>query len=317
MSSYLVTGGAGFIGSALVRRLALSGAAVRVADNFSTGLRENLAGMLDRIELLEGDLIEPDFAQRAVAGMDFIFHQAAIASVPRSIEDPIGQHHANLSATVNLLTAAEKAGVKRFVFASSSAVYGNCKVLPATENTPDDPISPYAVAKLACEKYCQSFGRVFGLETVCLRYFNVFGPRQSPTSPYSGVISLFLEAALKRKAPTIYGDGEQSRDFVYVENVVDANLVACSKKEAASRVFNIGCGERHTLNALLKALSRIMGRELIPHHAPARPGDALHSQADISLARRVLGYEPQVALEEGLRRTLQWFEARGAEEQGG
>ena len=309
MASYLVTGGAGFIGSALVRRLIDNGAVVRVADNFSTGSRDNLAGVLDRIELLEGDLIDADFARAAATGVDYIFHEAAIASVPHSLEDPIGHHHANLSATVNLLTAAQRTGVKRLVFASSSAVYGNSKTLPVTETTPDEPISPYAVTKLASEKYCQSFSRVFGFETVCLRYFNVFGPRQSPSSPYSGVISLFLDASLNGKRPTIFGDGEQSRDFVFVENVVDANLLACSSKTATAMVFNVGCGERHSLNTLVQTLSRAVGHEITPSYGPPRQGDALHSQADISLARSVLGYEPRVGLEEGLKHTLRWFQS--------
>jgi UDP-glucose 4-epimerase len=309
MPLYLVTGGAGFIGSALVRRLLERGDQVRVVDNFSTGLRGNLAEVLDGIELLEGDLADRPVAQRAVAGVAYVLHQAALPSVPRSIEDPISSNRANVTATLNLLVAARDVGVKRFVYASSSSVYGDTEVLPKVETMRENPISPYALTKLTGEKYCVIFHRTYGLPTVCLRYFNVFGPRQNPDSPYSGVISRFVSAALEGRRPTIHGDGEQSRDFTYVENAVQANLLACSSEDVSGNVFNVGSGERSSLNDVLRVLSAITGRSLDPEYVAPRPGDVRHSLADIERARRLLGYEVKVRFEEGLRQTVSWFQA--------
>ncbi len=307
MPSYLVTGGAGFIGSALVRRLLERGDRVKVVDNFSTGLRRNLTEVLDRIELLEGELADLAVAQRSVAGVEFVLHQAALPSVPRSIEDPISSNHANVTATLNLLVAARDAGVKRFVFASSSSVYGDTEVLPKVETMRENPISPYALTKLTGEKYCVIFHRAYGLPTVCLRYFNIFGPRQNPDSPYSGVISRFVSAALEGRRPTVCGDGEQSRDFTFVENAVQANLLACAAEGVAGQVFNVGTGERCTLNDVLQVLSGIAGKKLDAEYVAPRSGDVRHSLADIERARRLLGYDPKVRFEEGLRETVSWF----------
>lgn len=307
MPSYLVTGGAGFIGSALVRRLLERGDRVKVVDNFSTGLRRNLTEVLDRIELLEGELADLAVAQRSVAGAEFVLHQAALPSVPRSIEDPISSNHANVTATLNLLVAARDAGVKRFVFASSSSVYGDTEVLPKVETMRENPISPYALTKLTGEKYCVIFHRAYGLPTVCLRYFNIFGPRQNPDSPYSGVISRFVSAALEGRRPTVCGDGEQSRDFTFVENAVQANLLACAAEGVAGQVFNVGTGERCTLNDVLQVLSGIAGKKLDAEYVAPRSGDVRHSLADIERARRLLGYDPKVRFEEGLRETVSWF----------
>jgi nucleoside-diphosphate-sugar epimerase len=307
MALYLVTGGAGFIGSALVRALLDQGKQVRVADNFSTGKRENLAGVLDRIELLEGDLADEAVARKAVAGTEFVLHQAAIPSVPRSIEDPMASNRANVTATLNMLVAARDAGVKRLVYASSSSAYGDSEVLPKVETQPDNPISPYALTKLAGEKYAVIFHRIYGVSTASLRYFNVFGPRQDPNSPYSAVISKFVTAALQGHRPTVHGDGEQSRDFTFVENVVSANLLACHAEGVSGMVFNVGTGERHTLNDLLRTLSTLLGRDLDPEYVAPRRGDVRHSLADIGRARQHLGYEVKVGFEEGLRRTVTWF----------
>jgi nucleoside-diphosphate-sugar epimerase len=307
MALYLVTGGAGFIGSALVRRLLELGERVRVVDNFSTGLRANLAEVRGRIELLEGDLADEAVAREGAVGADYILHQAAIPSVPRSIEDPVSSNRANVTATLNLLVAARDAGVKRFVYASSSSAYGDSETLPKVETQPDNPISPYALTKLAGEKYAVIFHRIYGLSTVSLRYFNVFGPRQNPDSPYSGVISRFMSAALSGRRPTVHGDGEQSRDFTFVDNVVSANLLACQAGGVSGVVFNVGTGERHTLNDLLRSVSTILGRDLSPEYVAPRPGDVRHSLADIGRARQRLGYEVKVRFEEGLRRTVAWF----------
>jgi nucleoside-diphosphate-sugar epimerase len=307
MALYLVTGGGGFIGSTLVRKLLDQGERVRVVDNFSTGRRENLAEVLDHIELLEGDLADEAVARKAAAGADYVLHQAAIPSVPRSIEDPLASNRANVTATLNMLVAARDAGAKRFVYASSSSAYGDSEVLPKVETQPDNPISPYALTKLTGEKYAVIFHRIYGLSTASLRYFNVFGPRQDPNSPYSAVISKFVTAALNDRRPTVNGDGEQSRDFTFVENVVSANLLACHAEGVSGMVFNVGTGERHTLNDLLGTLSSLVGRDLKPEYVAPRPGDVRHSLADIGRARQHLGYEVKVGFEEGLRRTLAWF----------
>jgi len=312
MAKVLVTGGAGFIGSALVHLLLELNAQVRVVDNFSTGFRHNLEDVKDRIDLLEGDLAEMPVAEAAARDVEWVLHQAAIPSVQRSVDDPIASNRANVTATLNLLVAARQAQVKRFVYASSSSAYGDTEVLPKVETMPENPISPYALTKLTGEKYCVVFHRIYGLPTVCLRYFNVFGPRQNPRSPYSAVISRFIDMALEGRRPTVYGDGEQSRDFTYIDNVVSANLLACQAEGVAGMFFNVGTGERHTLNELLGSLSTILGKQLEPVYMDRRAGDVQHSQADIEKARRFLGYTPEVDFEDGLRRTVDWFRQKAA-----
>ena len=307
MANFLVTGGAGFIGSALVRSLLGRGHSVRVLDNLSTGFKSNLDECRDRIELIEGDISEFAVCKSAVSGVDYVLHQAAIPSVQRSVDDPIRSNNANVTGTLNMLVAARDAKVKRLVFASSSSVYGDTEVLPKVESMRETPLSPYALTKLAGEKYCMIFHRIYGLPTVCLRYFNVFGPRQDPHSPYSAVISRFVKAALAGKNPVVNGDGEQSRDFTYVENAVDANLRACEAPGAVGMAFNVGTGERHSLNDLLYALSKIVGRPLEAEYGSVRAGDVRHSQADIGRARQHLGYNPLVSFQEGLERTVKWY----------
>jgi nucleoside-diphosphate-sugar epimerase len=306
MPSYLVTGGAGFIGSHLVEALVRRGEHVRVADNLVTGRRENLKGV-PNIEFLEGDLAEPAFTRRAVEGVDYVLHQAAIPSVPRSIRDPVTSNRANVDATLHLLVAAREAGVRRIVYAASSSAYGNTPTLPKHEDMPTAPLSPYALQKLVGEQYMRLFTELYGLETVSTRYFNVFGPRQDPSSPYSGVISLFIRALLDRRPPTVYGDGEQTRDFTYVDNVVDGVLSACKAPDVAGTVINIATGGRVSLNALLDALRGILDCDTPAVYRAARSGDVRDSQADISRARRLLGYEPTVSFHEGLRRTVEWY----------
>jgi UDP-N-acetylglucosamine/UDP-N-acetyl-alpha-D-glucosaminouronate 4-epimerase len=305
MASYLVTGGAGFIGSHLAEELIRRGATVRVVDNLITGRRSNLSH-LPAVEFLEGDLANPDVAARAVSGIDYVLHQAAIPSVPRSVQDPITSNRANITSTLNVLVAARDAGVKRLVYAGSSSAYGNTPTLPKREDMPANPLSPYALQKLVGEQYCQLFTQLYGFETVTIRYFNVFGPRQDPGSPYSGVISLFSTALLEGRQPVIYGDGEQTRDFTYVANVVDGVLRALEAPEAAGEVINVATGGRISLNELLRVMNRIVGTHLGPVYQPARSGDVKDSQADISKAHSLLGYVPQVTLEDGLRRTLEW-----------
>ena len=307
MARFLVTGGAGFIGSALVNRLLDLGHSVRVVDNFSTGFKSNLENCLDRIDLVEGDLAEPGLCQACVQGVEYVLHQAAIPSVQRSLEDPISSNRANVNATLNMLVAARDAEVTRFVFASSSSVYGESETLPKLETMPENPLSPYALTKFTGEKYCVVFHRIYGLPTVALRYFNVFGPRQASHSPYSGAISRFVETALRGGRPVVYGDGEQSRDFTYVDNVVEANLLACFAQDATGMVFNVGTGQRHSLNDLLSALSAIVGWPLQPEYAKARLGEVRHSQAGIEKARRLLRFEPNVGFQAGLERTVDWF----------
>ena len=305
MASYLVTGGAGFIGSHLVEELVRRGDRVRVADNLVTGKRRNLEHV-DGVEFLEGDLASMDVAVRAVAGMDYVLHQAAIPSVPRSVTDPMTSHRANVDAALNVLVAARDAHVKRLVYAGSSAAYGNAATLPKREDMPPNPLSPYALQKLVVEQYCQMFTQLYGFETVTIRYFNVFGPRQDPGSPYSGVISLFSTALLEGRQPTIYGDGEQTRDFTYVANVVDGVLRACEAPQAAGEVINVATGGRISLNELLRVMSGLVGARVTPIYREERAGDVKDSQADITKARTLLGYSPIVGLEEGLRRTIEW-----------
>ncbi|HIE53210.1 MAG TPA: SDR family oxidoreductase, partial [Armatimonadetes bacterium] len=304
---YLVTGGAGFIGSHLVEELVRRGEQVRVVDNLSTGRAENLAPWREDIEFLEGDLSDPAVAQRAVEGVDYVLHQAALPSVPRSVEDPRASHEANVTGTLNLLLAARDAGVKRVVYAGSSSAYGDTPTLPKHEAMPPAPLSPYAASKLAGEYYCRVFHKVYGLETVVLRYFNIFGPRQDPTSQYAAVIPKFITALLRGDLPTIYGDGEQSRDFTYVRNVVEANLLACTAPAAVGEVINVATGTRFTINELFARLRELCGCEVEPLYAPPRPGDVRHSQADIGKAERLLGYRPVVSFREGLKLTVDWF----------
>jgi nucleoside-diphosphate-sugar epimerase len=311
MSHYLVTGGAGFIGSHLAEELIRRGHHVRVLDNLSTGKRRNLEH-LPGVEFLEGDLAEAGACVRAVEGIDYVLHQGAIPSVPRSVADPIGSNRSNVDGTLNILVAARDAGVRRLVFAGSSSAYGDTPTLPKREDMPADPLSPYALQKLVAEQYCQMFTRLYGLETVTTRYFNVFGPRQDPGSPYSGVISLFSTALLEGRQPRIYGDGGQTRDFTYVSNVVDGVLRACEAPNASGEVINVATGGRISLNELLQTLNRIVGTDIRPIYHEARAGDVRDSQADITKARTLLGYAPTVGLEEGLRRTLDWCRSEGA-----
>lgn len=306
----LVTGGGGFIGSALVKRLLHDGQAVRVLDNFATGRRANLEGVLGDIELIEGDLQSYERVHNAVRGCDFAFHLGALPSVPRSIQDPLTSNATNVVGTLNVLLAARDEGVQRVVYASSSSLYGASTELPKREDMHPLPIAPYAVSKLAAEGYCRAFHQVYGLETVALRYFNVFGPEQDPQSQYAAVIPNFITAALEGGRPVVHGDGEQSRDFTFVDNAVDANLLAASAPGAAGEAFNIACGERTSLNEIIARLSALAGREIESVNVDPRPGDVRHSLADISKAREVLGYEPAVDFEEGLRRTYAEFEKR-------
>ena len=308
MAFYLVTGGAGFIGSHLTEELVRRGHRVRVVDNLCTGKRRNLAHV-PGVELVEADLADPAVAPRAVEGVDFVLHQAAIPSVPRSVEDPLTSHRANVDATLNVLLAARDARVKRVVYAASSSAYGETPTLPKVETQPPAPLSPYALQKLVGEQYGRLFTDLYGLETVSIRYFNVFGPRQDPSSPYSGVISLFISALCDGRPPTIYGDGEQTRDFTYVANVVDGVLRACEAPGAAGAVINVATGARISLNTLFRAVRELVGARVDPVYAPARAGDVRDSQADIQKARRLLGYEPTVSFEEGLKKTVDWYRA--------
>ena len=306
---YLVTGGAGFIGSNIVDELVRRGHSVVVLDNLSTGKETNLAGVRSKIELNTGSVTDLAAVQAACRGAEYVIHLAARTSVPRSVEDPLGTNHTNIDGTLNVLVAARDAKVRRFVFAASSSAYGETPTLPKVETMQPDPISPYGVTKYVGELYAQVFGRVYGLETASLRYFNVFGPRQDPTSQYSGVLSRFMLAVIEGKPPVIYGDGEQSRDFTFVENIVDESLRACEAGGASGKVFNGGTGVRVTLNEVLRQLEKITGKKIPAKYEPARSGDILHSQADISLARKILGYEPRVLFEEGLKRTWDWYQA--------
>ncbi|MEI6668782.1 MAG: SDR family oxidoreductase [Acidobacteriota bacterium] len=307
MAAYVVTGGAGFIGSHMVEALVRRGDRVRVVDSLVTGKKRNLRAVESSIEFIEGDLADPAVARQAVAGMDYVLHQAAIPSVPRSVADPVTSHRSIVEATLNLLVAARDAGVRRLVYAGSSSVYGNQPTLPKHEGMPPMPLSPYALQKVVGEQYGQLFTALYGLETVSTRYFNVFGPRQDPSSPYSGVISVFARAAVSGRPPTIHGDGEQTRDFTFVANVVDGVLKACEAPGAAGQVFNVATGGRISLNDLFAAVQRIAGSGLTPIYGPDRVGDVKHSQADISRARAVLHYEPLISLEVGLAQTIAWF----------
>jgi nucleoside-diphosphate-sugar epimerase len=309
MALYLITGIAGFIGSSIARALLERGERVRGIDNLSTGKRQNLAEIQDRIEFHEADLLDLGAVRKACAGVDFLFHEAAIPSVPKSVKDPLGSNQANVDATVNALVAARDAGVKRVVYAASSSAYGDTPTLPKHEAMNPNPISPYAVAKLASEYYMTSFYRCYRLETVSLRYFNIFGPRQDPSSPYSGVLAKFTTQMLYGEQPTIFGDGGQSRDFTYIDNAVEANLLAAHApaEKVAGQVFNVATGTRFDLNETCKLLAKLTGYRGTPKYGPEREGDIQHSLADITRAEQALGYRPKVGFEEGLRRTVDWY----------
>jgi nucleoside-diphosphate-sugar epimerase len=311
MAHYLVTGGAGFIGSHLSEEIVRRGHRVRVADSLITGKRSNLDHIAG-VEFIEGDLAELEFARKAAEGCDYVLHQAAIPSVPRSVKDPITSNRANVDATLNMLVASRDAGVKRLVFAASSSAYGDTPTLPKHEQMPLNPLSPYALQKVVGEQYLQMFTKLYGLETVSIRYFNVFGPRQDPTSPYSGVISVFATALLENRSPRIYGNGEQTRDFTYVANVVDGVLRACEAPQASGEVINVATGGRISLNKLFYAMRDVVGGNLEPTYAEPRQGDVRDSQADIRKAKDLLGYTPIVMFEDGLARTIAWYRSAGA-----
>ncbi|MFM9903836.1 MAG: SDR family oxidoreductase [Pyrinomonadaceae bacterium] len=306
----LVTGGAGFIGSNLAEELIRQGARVTIIDNLITGFRENLEEIKGDFDFIEGDINDDDGAARAVEGCEIVFHEAALPSVPRSVDDPGETHHACVNGTLNLLIKSKNAGVKRFIYAASSSAYGDQPVLPKVETMRSDPLSPYAVAKLTGELYCRSFNNVYGIETMSLRYFNVFGPRQNPSSMYSGVISRFVDALLTGKQPVIYGDGEHSRDFTYISNVVDANIKAINSEKGIGETVNVANGERTTLNELLNVLKNITGNpDVIADYQPPRNGDVRDSQADNTRAVEWLGYTNHIGLEEGLRKTIDWWKS--------
>lgn len=307
MANYLITGGAGFIGSSIAANLVKRNEKVRIIDNFSTGNMSNIEPFLDKIELFKGDLRDIETVNKAVDGIDFCFHEAALPSVARSIEDPLGSNEVNITGTLNLLIACQNQGVKRVVYAASSSAYGDTPVLPKQEDMFPSPLSPYAIAKLTGEQYCRVFYSLYKLETIALRYFNVFGPNQDPTSEYSAVIPKFITAMLKGNSPTIYGDGEQSRDFTYIDNVIDANLLAIQTQNGLGQVFNAACGARISLNELVEAINNILGTNLKPNYAEPRLGDVRHSLADISNIRDCLGYEPRISFMEGLKRTIEWY----------
>ena len=307
MSSFLVTGGAGFIGSHIATKLVERGDQVRVLDNLSTGHRDNLAHIADDIDFMEGDLRDFSAVQQAMRGIEIVFHQAALASVPRSVAAPLDSHAACTTGTLHVLEAARSANVRRVVYAGSSSVYGDQAVSPKSESLLPAPLSPYAAAKLSGENYCQAFSHTYGLETVTIRYFNVFGPRQDPNGEYAAVIPLFVTAMIAGEQPTIFGDGRQSRDFTYVENVVAGNLAAATAAGASGRVFNVACGEQTNLLELVAAINRVLDTEIQPLFADPRPGDVYESCADITAAREVLGYMPAVAFDDGLRRSIEYY----------
>jgi UDP-glucose 4-epimerase len=309
---YLVTGGAGFIGSNIVEALVRKGERVRVLDNFSTGDPANLAVVRERVEIVEGDLRDMDAVRRAVAGVTYVCHQAALRSVPRSVDDPLSTDAVNTHGTLQLLVAAHEAKVRRVVYASSSSVYGDSPLLPKVEDQTPAPISPYAVAKLAAELYCRMYTHLYGLETVSLRYFNVFGPKQSPESKYAAVVPLFIRAALSNEPLIVHGDGEQSRDFTYIDNVVQANLLACTTPGVGGEVFNIACNSRHSVIEIALTVQTLLGRKLTIEHTPARAGDVRHTQASIEKATRLLNYHPTVGFEDGMRRTFEYLRAECA-----
>ena len=304
---YLVTGGAGFIGSNIVRRLVAEGEKVRVLDNFSTGKKENLVGV-NRVDIVEGSLTDRETVKKALEGVEYVLHQGAIPSVPRSVADPLGSNEANITGTLMAMEVAKEIGVRRFIFAASSSAYGDTEILPKVENMPGDPLSPYAVGKYSGELYAKVFAGIYGLQTVSLRYFNIFGPYQDPDSQYAAVIPKFIMKMLIGEAPVIYGDGKQSRDFTFIDNAVEANLLAChSDKVGKGEVINIACGESYSLNKLVRELNKILNTNIEPIYTDPQPGDVKHSLADISKAKELLNYEVKVDFKEGLRRTVDWF----------
>ncbi len=305
--TYLVTGGAGFIGSHLVEHLVRDGQRVRVIDDFSTGKRENLAAFAESMELIEGTVADSGDCARACADVEVVLHQAAIPSVPRSVEDPVASHRANAEGTFNLLVAARDSGVRRFVYAASSSAYGETPQLPKDESIPPDPLSPYGVQKLNGEQYCTVFSRCYGLDTISLRYFNVFGPRQDPKSQYAAAIPAFITAMLRGEAPRVYGDGEQTRDFTYIENVIHANMLAARAERTAGAVVNIACGERISVNEVIARINEILGTSVSANHADERAGDIKHSWASIDRAAALIGFRPTVSFSDGLRRTIDWY----------
>jgi UDP-glucose 4-epimerase len=308
MGLSLITGGAGFIGSNMVRFLLEKGQKVRVLDNFETGRRENLAEVTGRIEVIEGDIRDMDTVRRAAAGAEVVYHLAALGSVPRSVKDPATSHDVNVNGIVNMLIAARDAKARRFIFSSSSSVYGQSKVLPQHEGLPLAPISPYGATKAAGEIYCRTFYETYGLQTISLRYYNVFGPRQDPTSQYAAAIPLFVSAFLRDKAPTIFDDGQQSRGFTYIDNVTEANWLAANMKEAHGEAVNISTKNAVTVNTVVNVIRKLMGKENIkPVYAPPRPGDIKHSLADITRAKEVIGYEPFISFEEGITKAIDWY----------
>jgi UDP-glucose 4-epimerase len=310
MPKALVTGGAGFIGSHLVEGLLARGWSVRVLDNFSTGYRENIKHLINQIDLLEGDVTNLTTVRFAVRNVDVIFHQAALPSVARSVANPLESNEVNITGTLNILLAARDAGVKRVVYAASSSAYGNTPTLPKVESMPPTPLSPYAIAKLTGEMYARTFTQLYGLSTISLRYFNIFGPRQDPATQYAGVIAKFCTCAIEGKPYPVFGDGEQSRDFTYVENVVNANLLAAEAKLADATLVNIACGERTSLNQLIALLNELTNQKLPAQYGPERAGDVRHSLADVTRAGKLLGYEPMVDIREGLKRTLEWYRGK-------
>jgi nucleoside-diphosphate-sugar epimerase len=307
MAKFLVTGGAGFIGSNIVETLLRKKHKVRILDNFSTGKQENIAGFSSKIDIIKGDIRNLKTVNLAVKGMDYVLHQAALPSVARSVADPATSNAVNVEGTLNVLLASRDHKVKRVVYAASSSAYGDTPVLPKIETMAANPQSPYATAKLAAELYCRNFTKIFGLETVCLRYFNVFGPKQDPASFYSAVIPKFVNCMLRGESPQINGDGRQSRDFTYIDNIVSANILACTAPKASGEIFNIACGKRYTVIELAEKIARLMRMDLALEFGPAVPGDVKHSLADIRKARKILKYTVKVDFDEGLRRTIHWF----------
>ncbi len=307
MKKFLVTGGAGFIGSNICKRLVSQGCFVRVVDNLLTGKKTNLANIIDEIEFIEADMGDEDVARSAMKDIDFCLHQGALPSVPRSVDNPAATHQHCLNATFTLLLAARDAGIKRFVYASSSSAYGDTPTLPKVETMSPNPLSPYAASKLAGEYYCSVFSKVFGLETISLRYFNVFGPHQDPTSQYAAAIPAFVTAILKDEQPTVYGDGEQSRDFTYVDNVVEANLLATRARKTSGEVVNIACGQAVTVNETIEIINELVDKNIKPIYADPRPGDVKHSLADISLAKKLIAFKPKVSFRDGLQKAIGWY----------
>jgi nucleoside-diphosphate-sugar epimerase len=307
MTRFLITGGAGFIGSNLCRKLVKDGCFVRVIDNLITGKLSNLAGVMDKIDFVRADMGDPAVARTAMKDIDVVLHQGAVPSVPRSVTDPLTTHKHCVDATFTLLMAARDAGVKRFVYAASSSAYGDTPTLPKTEDMLTNPLSPYAAAKLAGEYYCSVFFKVYGLQTISLRYFNVFGPYQDPTSQYAAAIPAFVTKIIKNEPPTVYGDGEQSRDFTYIDNVVGANLSAARAAKVSGEVVNIACGERITVNEIIRLINKILGKSVQPKYEPSRPGDVKHSLASIELAGKVIGYKPVISFGDGLERAIAWY----------